>query len=238
MDATVLLFVLIALAVGVLIGWLLGSREAAGAKQALDHLRLQLEEVLKERDANRFAAHELAALKAAGEEREKAFQQQIEAYDLVGQRLPGLVVQLASYPLALALLCLKHSLGAEMSLAFQPIEHGVEDGRDPAHVRVGVARVDPRFVHIRFDRAHHRFQLPERPKGEPQDQEVHHQDGKQPNRQQQQERGKPGTAREVEGDQGTAQGADGDDGAVSYRHLLKGGEISVPGSRVEQSPHS
>ena len=40
------------------IGWLFGSREAAGAKQTVDSLRLQLDEVVKERDANRDAVNE------------------------------------------------------------------------------------------------------------------------------------------------------------------------------------
>src|SRR3954471_11068541 len=79
MDATVLLFVVVALAVGALIGWLLGSRDGAGAKQTVENLRLQLDEVVKERDANRTASQELAALKAGQEEREKSFQQQIAA---------------------------------------------------------------------------------------------------------------------------------------------------------------
>jgi DNA recombination protein RmuC len=73
MDSTVLLFVVAALAAGALIGWSLGSREGAGAKQTVDTLRLQLDEVVKERDVNRGAAQELAALKAAQGEREKAF---------------------------------------------------------------------------------------------------------------------------------------------------------------------
>ncbi|HZC38708.1 MAG TPA: hypothetical protein VE221_08550, partial [Sphingomicrobium sp.] len=79
MGVTVIAFVLIALAVGGLIGWLLGSRDGAGARQTVENLRLQLDEVVKERDSNRGAVSELAALKAAQGEREKAFQQQIEA---------------------------------------------------------------------------------------------------------------------------------------------------------------
>jgi DNA recombination protein RmuC len=79
MDATVIAVVVIALAVGAVIGWLVGSRAAAGAKQTVENLRLQLDEVVKERDSNRTAVNELAALKAAQEEREKAFAQQIEA---------------------------------------------------------------------------------------------------------------------------------------------------------------
>lgn len=59
-----LLLALLALAAGALIGWLFGSRSAAGSKPVIDSLRLQLDEVVKERDANRAAVAELAALKA------------------------------------------------------------------------------------------------------------------------------------------------------------------------------
>ena len=79
MDATVIAGILVALAVGGVIGWLWASRESAGAKQTVDNLRLQLDEVVKERDANRGATNELAALRAAQEERERAFEQQIAA---------------------------------------------------------------------------------------------------------------------------------------------------------------
>src|SRR6476659_2214333 len=79
MDAAVIAFLLIALVVGAALGWLLGSREGVGARQTVDNLRLQLDEVVKERDSNRGAVSELAALKAGQEEREKSFQQQIAA---------------------------------------------------------------------------------------------------------------------------------------------------------------
>ena len=65
MDAAVFGFVVVAMAVGAVIGWLIGSRAAAGAKQTVDNLRLQLDEVVKERDSNRAAVAELGALKAA-----------------------------------------------------------------------------------------------------------------------------------------------------------------------------
>ncbi len=61
MDATVLLFVVVALAAGGLIGWLLGSRDGAGARQTVDALRLQLDEVAKERDAARSEIGPLSA---------------------------------------------------------------------------------------------------------------------------------------------------------------------------------
>lgn len=69
MDAA--LFVAAALAglvLGALIAWLYASRESAGAKQAVDALRLQLDGVVKERDEARTncdaASRELSALQA------------------------------------------------------------------------------------------------------------------------------------------------------------------------------
>ena len=46
MNAAAVLFVIVALAVGAVIGWLLGSREGAVAKHTVDALRLQLDEVV------------------------------------------------------------------------------------------------------------------------------------------------------------------------------------------------
>jgi DNA recombination protein RmuC len=77
MDAAVLGFTFVALAVGGIIGWLIGSRAAAASKQVTESLRLQLDEVVRERDANRSAVQELAALKAAREEREKGLEARI-----------------------------------------------------------------------------------------------------------------------------------------------------------------
>src|SRR6476661_5576973 len=70
-------YILLGVAIGAIIGWLVGSRAAAAGKQVTENLRLQLDEVVKERDANRGATNELAALKAAQEERERAFEQQL-----------------------------------------------------------------------------------------------------------------------------------------------------------------
>ena len=78
MDAAVVGFVFVGLMIGVVIGWLLGSRSAAGAKQTVDSLRLQLDEVVRERDANRDAATRLAALEASQSERDKAFEARIK----------------------------------------------------------------------------------------------------------------------------------------------------------------
>ena len=43
MDAITLLLLVVALAIGAAIGWLIGSRAAAGASQTVDALRLQLD---------------------------------------------------------------------------------------------------------------------------------------------------------------------------------------------------
>jgi DNA recombination protein RmuC len=77
-SAIVIVVALVALIVGALIGWLLGGRTAAGATQTVANLRLQLDEVVKERDAGRVAISELAALRAAQEERDKGFEARIK----------------------------------------------------------------------------------------------------------------------------------------------------------------
>jgi DNA recombination protein RmuC len=84
MDANLIIVALIALALGALIGWLFAGRDTAGARQTVESLRLQLDEVVKERDVNRTAAQELAAIKAAQEERERAFEEKIA--DLIKAR--------------------------------------------------------------------------------------------------------------------------------------------------------
>jgi DNA recombination protein RmuC len=77
MDAAGIAMVLVALAIGAALGWLWAGREAAGARQTVDNLRLQLDEVVRERDANRDAAMKLAALEASQLEREKGFEARI-----------------------------------------------------------------------------------------------------------------------------------------------------------------
>ena len=64
LDMSLILVAVAALALGAVIGWLLGSRGGEQAKAAVESLRLQLDEVRNERDANRNAARELAALQA------------------------------------------------------------------------------------------------------------------------------------------------------------------------------
>ena len=77
MDAAVMMVGFVALALGALLGWLFASRETAGARNTMDSLRLQLNEVTKERDANRDAVTRLAALEASQLEREKGFEARI-----------------------------------------------------------------------------------------------------------------------------------------------------------------
>ncbi|HVM22263.1 MAG TPA: DNA recombination protein RmuC [Sphingomicrobium sp.] len=122
MDATVLLFIVIALALGALLGWLFGSRDAAGAKQTVENLRLQLDEVVKERDANRGASSELAALKAAQEEREKAFQQQIEALKDAKESLSAQFHEIANKLLGQAREKFLEQAGEKFTQAVSPVE--------------------------------------------------------------------------------------------------------------------
>jgi DNA recombination protein RmuC len=53
LDATLIIVALVALALGGLIGWLFAGREAAGARQTVDSLRMQLDGVARERDEAR-----------------------------------------------------------------------------------------------------------------------------------------------------------------------------------------
>ena len=78
MSMAAVAFAILALIIGALIGWLYASRETAGARQTVDTLRLQLDEVVRERDSNRSAANELAALKAAQDERDRAHEQRLK----------------------------------------------------------------------------------------------------------------------------------------------------------------
>jgi DNA recombination protein RmuC len=77
MDVGVLVAGMVALGLGVVLGWLIASRDSAGAKETVENLRLQLNAVCKERDDNRDAARELAALKATFDERERGFEDRL-----------------------------------------------------------------------------------------------------------------------------------------------------------------
>ena len=73
------LFVVVALIVGALIGWLIGSRALPRRQsKSIESLRLQLDEVVRERDANRGAGTKLAALEASQFERQKGFEVRIK----------------------------------------------------------------------------------------------------------------------------------------------------------------
>jgi DNA recombination protein RmuC len=90
MDAGVIALVLVALIVGAALGWLWASREAAGAKQTVDNLRLQLDEVVKERDSSRAkcdeASKQLATLQADARNFEQRMKDLTESKDaLVAQ---------------------------------------------------------------------------------------------------------------------------------------------------------
>jgi DNA recombination protein RmuC len=75
-----IVLMLAAAAAGALIGWLLGSRGGEQARAAVESLRMQLDEVREERDANRNAARDLAALQADA----RAFEQRMQ--DLTDSR--------------------------------------------------------------------------------------------------------------------------------------------------------
>jgi DNA recombination protein RmuC len=122
MDAAVIGFVVVALVIGGVIGWLVGSRAAAGARQTVDNLRLQLDEVVRERDLNRAAVGELGALKATHEEREKSFQQQIEALKDAKESLSAQFHEIANKLLGDARKSFLDQAGEKFTQAVSPVE--------------------------------------------------------------------------------------------------------------------
>jgi DNA recombination protein RmuC len=122
MDAAAIAFVLVALIVGAALGWLWASREAAGAKQTVENLRLQLDEVVKERDVSRGAVSELAALKAAQEEREKSFAQQLSALKDAKESLSAQFHEIASKLLGDARKSFLEQAGEKFIQAVSPVE--------------------------------------------------------------------------------------------------------------------
>ncbi len=65
MDAAVIAFVFIAAAVGAALGWLIGSRQSAGERRTSEMLRLQRDELVKERDGVRLQLDESERARSA-----------------------------------------------------------------------------------------------------------------------------------------------------------------------------
>jgi DNA recombination protein RmuC len=122
-DAVVVGAVAIAaMAIGVLLGWLVGSRASAGARQTVENLRLQLDEVVKERDLNRAAVAELGALKATQAERDKSFEQQIAALKDAKESLSGQFHEIANKLLGEARKSFLDQAGEKFTQAVSPVE--------------------------------------------------------------------------------------------------------------------
>src|SRR3954449_6286202 len=122
MSPAVITFVTLALVMGAVIGWLVGSRAAAGAKQTVDNLRLQLDEVVKERDANRGAVSELTGLKAAHEERERSFEQQLAALKDAKESLSAQFHEIGGKLLGEARKAFIEQAGEKFTQAVSPVE--------------------------------------------------------------------------------------------------------------------
>jgi DNA recombination protein RmuC len=117
-----ILIAIVALALGAAIGWLLGSRGGEQGKATAEALRLQLDEVVKERDANRGALQELAAIRAGQEERERSFTQQIEALKDAKESLSAQFHEIASKLLGDARKSFLDQAGEKFTQAVTPVE--------------------------------------------------------------------------------------------------------------------
>ena len=106
MDANLIVILLIGLAAGALLGWLIGSRSAAEGRGVADSLRLQLDGVREERDAHAAALDSLrrehgqlasshAATVAAQEERDRAHQKQLDALETKFAEVGGKLLESA-----------------------------------------------------------------------------------------------------------------------------------------------
>jgi DNA recombination protein RmuC len=121
-TGTLMLSAAAALVIGAIFGWLVGSRAAAASKQVIDSLRLQLDEVVKERDDNRSAASELAVLRAAQEERERSFQQQIEGLREAKESLSAQFHEIGGKLLGEARKAFLEQAGEKFTQAVTPVE--------------------------------------------------------------------------------------------------------------------
>jgi DNA recombination protein RmuC len=122
MDSVVVAFVVVALIIGAVLGWLWASREAVKAKQTVENLRLQLDEVVKERDANRSAVNELGALKAAQEERERSFEQQLASLKEAKESLSAQFHEIAGKLLGDARKAFLEQAGERFAQTVTPVE--------------------------------------------------------------------------------------------------------------------
>ena len=106
MDATFAMLTMVALALGALIGWLLGSRGAAAGQGVAESLRLQLDAVRDERDGHarsietlRGEHHELASrhagIVAAQAERDAAHERQLAALETKFAEVGGKLLESA-----------------------------------------------------------------------------------------------------------------------------------------------
>ena len=122
MDVNLIFVTIAALAVGALIGWLLGSRDGTAAKQTVENLRLQLDGVVAERDVNRVAAQELAVLQAAHIERAKAFEQQLAALKDAKESLSAQFHEIANKLLGESRKTFLEQAGEKFTQAVSPVE--------------------------------------------------------------------------------------------------------------------
>ena len=106
MNSTVVIIAIIGLALGALIGWLLGSRGAAAGQGVADSLRLQLDAVREERDAHARAIDSLrgehgelsarhAGIVAAQAERDEAHERQLAALETKFAEVGGKLLESA-----------------------------------------------------------------------------------------------------------------------------------------------
>ena len=140
MGGTVIAFLVIALAVGALLGWLLGTRDGAGAKQTVESLRLQLNEVVKERDANRDAATRLAAVEAAQLEREKGFEARIKELIEAKEALSTQFAEISNKLLAEAQEIFLKRADQRVRQSEENAGHNLKALLQPVHDRLGRAR--------------------------------------------------------------------------------------------------
>ena len=106
LETTVIMFVIVALGVGALLGWLLGSRGAAAGQGVADSLRLQLDGVREERDTHARSIDALrtehsdlnachAAIVASQEERDRSHHQQLASLETKFAEVGGKLLESA-----------------------------------------------------------------------------------------------------------------------------------------------